>query len=295
MLSSVTSSTGIVHNSFVPAVHNELAVFDSAEFGRVRVLAGEDGEPWFVASDVARALGYERPADAVNAHCKKVNKITQYCESPLSQPPVNFNIIPESDVYRLIMRSNLPTAERFQDWVVEEVLPSIRRHGVYTTEQFAERACDDPDWAISVFQRLKEERAARRLAEQTSQIEYERAEHFRRTKAEIGSQREATAMATASAAVRKVSALENRLGEGRDYKQVKAIPWLLDVFEESRAMYQQVGKRLKSMSERLGYRILTVPCHEYPQGVKAYHVEVVKSFGEALMTDLNMLGKYRKR
>ena len=107
---------------------NDLSIFSNEEFGSVRVIV-QGGEPWFVASDVAKALGYERPNDAVNAHCKKVNKFS-YGESPRGAQP--YNIIPESDVYRLIMRSNLPNAERFQDWVVEEVLPSIRKTGNYS-------------------------------------------------------------------------------------------------------------------------------------------------------------------
>ena len=111
-------------------------IFENKEFGKVRVME-YNGAPWFVASDVAKALGYERPADAVNIHCKKANKITQYCDSPdrVKTPPINLNIIPESDVYRLVMRSNLPGAERFQDWVVEEVLPAIRQTGGYGTPQ----------------------------------------------------------------------------------------------------------------------------------------------------------------
>ena len=107
---------------------NELSIFSNEEFGSVRVIV-QDGEPWFIASDVAKALGYERPNDAVNTHCKKVNKFS-YGDSPRGAQP--YNIIPESDVYRLIMRSNLPNAERFQDWVVEEVLPSIRKTGNYS-------------------------------------------------------------------------------------------------------------------------------------------------------------------
>lgn len=107
---------------------NELSIFSNDEFGSVRVIV-QDGEPWFIASDVAKALGYERPNDAVNTHCKKVNKFS-YGDSPRGAQP--YNIIPESDVYRLIMRSNLPNAERFQDWVVEEVLPSIRKTGNYS-------------------------------------------------------------------------------------------------------------------------------------------------------------------
>lgn len=109
-------------------MNNDLSIFSNEEFGSVRVIV-QDGKPWFIASDVAKALGYERPNDAVNTHCKKVNKFS-YGDSPRGAQP--YNIIPESDVYRLIMRSNLPNAERFQDWVVEEVLPSIRKTGNYS-------------------------------------------------------------------------------------------------------------------------------------------------------------------
>ena len=141
-------------------------IFENKEFGKVRVTE-YNGAPWFVASDVAKALGYERPADAVNIHCKKANKITQYCDSPdrVKTPPINLNIIPESDVYRLVMRSNLPGAERFQDWVVEEVLPAIRKHGGYLTPTQLEEALLNPDVLIRLATQLKEEREARVQAE----------------------------------------------------------------------------------------------------------------------------------
>ena len=106
-----------------------LPVFAHPEFEKVRIIT-RSGEPWFVASDVAKALGYEKPNNAINDHCKKVSKFS-YPESRQLQP---YNIIPEMDVYRLIMRSNLPSAERFQDWVVEDVLPSIRKTGRYAIE-----------------------------------------------------------------------------------------------------------------------------------------------------------------
>ena len=84
-------------------------IFESKEFGKIRVVE-HSGAPWFVGSDVAKALGYERPNDAVNAHCKKIKKFS-YGNSPQGAMP--YNIIPESDVYRLVIRSNLPGAERF--------------------------------------------------------------------------------------------------------------------------------------------------------------------------------------
>lgn len=91
------------------------------------------------------------------------------------------------------------------------------------------------------------------VAERARLAEQARADYYQRTKAEIGSRREATAMATASAAVRKAAALENELGRGKRYKSVKAIPWLLTEFVESKGMYSVVGKALKRMSTDLGY------------------------------------------
>ena len=110
----------------------ELRIFEKAEFGSVRVVM-KGGEPWFVASDVAKALGYENPSRDVQRHCKKVNKITQTTDSVV--PPLTVLIIPESDVYRLVMRSNLPAATEFQDWVCDEVIPSIRKTGGYLLDR----------------------------------------------------------------------------------------------------------------------------------------------------------------
>ena len=92
-----------------------------------------EGNIWFVARDVAECLGYQDPSRAVIQHCKKSNKITLIVESTprVKTPPVNLSIIPESDVYRLVMRSNLPGAEAFQTWVCEDVLPTLRRTGRY--------------------------------------------------------------------------------------------------------------------------------------------------------------------
>lgn len=138
-------------------------IFENPEFGKVRVV-DQNGEPWFAASDIAKALGYANPQEATREHCKKVNKITQPSESLISvnRPPVYINIIPESDVYRLVMRSNLPSAERFQDWVCEEVLPSIRKTGGYGTvalPNFSDPVEAARAWADKEEQRRLEEHA----------------------------------------------------------------------------------------------------------------------------------------
>lgn len=125
-----------------------------------------DGEPWFVARDVAKALGYADPSRAVAEHCKKSVKTTILVNNQYGKrTPLNQSIIPESDVYRLIMRSNLPDATRFQDWIVEEVLPAIRKHGGYLTPAKLEEALTDPDTLIMLATNLKAEREKHRMAE----------------------------------------------------------------------------------------------------------------------------------
>lgn len=108
-------------------------IFDSALI--VRTLE-RDGDPWFVAKDIAAALGYTDTDNAVRMHCRKAE--TSPVES--TGQVRHLTIIPESDVYRLIMRSNKPEAERFQDWICEEVIPSIRKTGSYVLAEGAERA-----------------------------------------------------------------------------------------------------------------------------------------------------------
>lgn len=87
-----------------------------------------DGEPWFSAKDVAHRLGYANPQKAVRDHCKAARPVGVNDSFTLGP---SANIIPERDVYRLVMRSKMPEAERFEDWVVGEVLPSIRKSGSY--------------------------------------------------------------------------------------------------------------------------------------------------------------------
>jgi len=101
-------------------------IFNNPQFGEVRI-NNENGKPLFMASDIARALGYSNPLKAIRDHCKGVNEI----DTPTQGGVQKVKFISEADVYRLVMRSKLPDAEKFQDWVVEEVLPSIRRDGGY--------------------------------------------------------------------------------------------------------------------------------------------------------------------
>lgn len=105
---------------------NELHIFNSEEFGEIRT-AEINGKLYFVGTDVAKALGYNNPRDAVSRHCRGVVKH----DTPTSSGMQSMSYINEGDLYRLIMKSKLPSAEKFESWVMDEVLPSIRKTGSY--------------------------------------------------------------------------------------------------------------------------------------------------------------------
>ena len=104
----------------------ELQIFNSEEFGNIRT-AEIDGKPYFVGTDVAKALGYSNPRKAILDHCKGVTKR----DTPTSSGIQSMSYINEGDLYRLIMKSKLPSAEKFESWVMDEVLPTIRKTGSY--------------------------------------------------------------------------------------------------------------------------------------------------------------------
>lgn len=114
-----------------------------------------------------------------------------------------------------------------------------------------------------------------------------------RTKAEIGSRREATAMNTASCLSKENARLNEAVGNGKHYKQVKAIPWVMDIFCPSRGLWSVLGKHLKKKSEAMGYEWIQIDDSSYGT-VNAYHVNVIAALHKQLMDDRNMLGKYRK-
>jgi anti-repressor protein len=142
---------------------NELTLFNHDQFGQIRTITDAHGEPWFVAADIAKALGYSNTSEAISRHCKGVVKHDTYEQRVSGSQAIN--IIPESDLYRLIMRSNLPDAERFQDWVCDDILPSIRKHGAYMTPEKVEEALLNPDTIIKLATNLKTEQELRRKAE----------------------------------------------------------------------------------------------------------------------------------
>lgn len=148
---------------------NELTIFNNEEFGEIRTIE-IDGKPYFMATDIAKALGYARPADAVTAHCKgsvKHRVLTSGGEQ-------DAKFIPEGDVYRLIVRSNLPSAESFERWVFDEVLPQIRQTGSYHLPQTYKEALQELLAKVEENERLSTEVIAmnNRIEEMKPKVSY---------------------------------------------------------------------------------------------------------------------------
>lgn len=140
----------------------DIQVFNHPEFGSIRTL-DDGGRTLFCGADIAKALGYSNPRKALTDHCKGVTK----CYSPTNSGEQEMNFIPESDLYRLVFSSKLPSAEKFTDWVTTEVLPSIRKNGHYMTPAALREAILNPDTVIQLCQQIKAERekSARLTAE----------------------------------------------------------------------------------------------------------------------------------
>lgn len=134
---------------------NELKIFNNDEFGRIRAVE-QNGEPWFVGKDVAEALGYKNPQEAIRTHIDDEDKGVSEIRTPGGKQ--NATIINESGLYSLVLSSKLPTAKKFKRWVTSEVIPSIRKHGAYLTDQKIEELLISPDTIINLATQIKEER-----------------------------------------------------------------------------------------------------------------------------------------
>lgn len=140
---------------------HEMQVFKSKEFGEIRI-ATVNGEPWFVGKDVALSLGYSNPLKAIRDHIDHEDKTVN---ESFTVNGTNVILINESGLYSLVLSSKLPTAKKFKRWVTSEVLPTIRKHGAYMTNDALHRAITEPDFLIRLATELKQEQEARRLAE----------------------------------------------------------------------------------------------------------------------------------
>lgn len=137
------------------SLSENIKIFNNAEFGEIRVMLIDDA-PWFVGKDIAAALGYKDTVNALKSHVDEQDKAgwritTQFGEKETT-------IINESGLYSLIFSSKLEGAQRFKHWVTHEVLPSIRKHGMYMTDNLLETAIANPDFVIGLIQNMKAEK-----------------------------------------------------------------------------------------------------------------------------------------
>ena len=157
---------------------NKLKIFKNEEFGQLSVIVKNNKE-YIEAIEVATILGYSNPRNAINRHCDKdgvvfsdVGVVTGFRkDNSQAFQVVTKKFIDEGNLYRLIIKSKLPSAKRFEKWIMDEVLPSLRKHGAYMSEEVINKTLDDPDFIIEMATKLKYEREQRRLLQ-------EKAEHL---------------------------------------------------------------------------------------------------------------------
>lgn len=135
--------------------NNAMQVFNDPEFGKVRTVV-INNEPWFIGKDVAMALGYGNPRQGIASHVDAEDKGVQKLDTPSGEQ--NMTVINESGVYALIFGSKLPTAKKFKHWVTSEVLPDIRKHGLYAKQSVIDMILNDPDSCIKLLTEYKQEK-----------------------------------------------------------------------------------------------------------------------------------------
>ena len=267
---------------------NITKVFNFEDGSPVRVVMC-DGELWFVAADVCKVLEIGNTSQAASYLEDDERGITT---NDTPSGPQEMLVITEAGLYSLVLRSRKPQAKQFKRWITHEVLPAIRKHGAYMTPEKIEEALLNPDVLIRLATDLKTERQNRLIAEQ------QRDEAIR-TKSMIGSTREATAMATASVASRKVKMLEERneilneqLGNAKNWKQVKAITWIREFFVPTQGLWSVLGKTLKSISEELDLEVRKVPDPTYGE-VCSFRIEAINELHNRLQQNPSLMKNYR--
>ena len=148
--------------------NNMIEIFKNEEFGEIRMVM-VNNEPYFVGKDVASILGYAKTRNAIARHVDEEDKKDAPIRGDLGGTQ-KMTVINESGLYSLILSSKLPTAKKFKRWVTNDILPSIRKHGAYMTEETIEKAITNPDFLIRLATELKHEKEQRKLLEEEKKI-----------------------------------------------------------------------------------------------------------------------------
>lgn len=190
---------------------NNLQIFNSDEFGKIRTITN-DSKIYFVGNDVAKALGYSDPAKAIRTHCKGVDEM----DTPTKGGIQKVKVITEGDIYRLVIKSQLPQAEKFESWVFDNILPSIRKNGGYIAGQ--ESLSDDELMAKALLV------AQNKIAERDKIIEQKQAKIEQMKPKEIFA--DAVATSTTSILIGDLAKLIKQ--NGVDMGQKRLFLWLCE-------------------------------------------------------------------
>lgn len=160
------NTTDNINNAIEENMSNKIEIFTHEQFGEVRTVI-ENEKILFCASDIAKALGYTNPNKAVNDHCTAITK--RY--SPISGKTQQINFIPEGDIYRLILRSRLQSTKKFEHWIFDEIIPSIRKTGSYMTPDTLYKCLSDPRAMANILIALADEQDKnKKLAEENTKL-----------------------------------------------------------------------------------------------------------------------------
>ncbi|MBL8283287.1 MAG: phage antirepressor protein [Acinetobacter junii] len=248
---------------------SNLSVFNFNQ-NEVRTIVNDDGEIWFVASDLATVLGYRNAPDMVRNLDNDEVSTTQIVRSSSGGNP-NITIINESGLYSATLKSRKPEAKQFKKWVTSDVLPSIRKNGGYIAGQ----ENDDPELILAKALQVANNVILRKTQElQQAQIERDFAIE---TKAHISDKKTATAMATASVKSKEAEKLKEQLGESKNYASVKAV--------ESKVGGKYNWRELKKWCVANGKKIKDIADANYGT-VKIYHKDAWNAVYGIKLTDL---------
>lgn len=147
---------------------DDIKIFENEKFGSVRVIE-RDGEPWFVANDVFRVLEVSNSKDALRGLDDDEKSGVDIID-PHGREQIT-NCVSEAGLYSIILRSRKPEAKTFKRWITHEVIPSIRKHGLYATEEVLDKMIDSPEFGIKLLTSLKEEREKRKALESVVEVQ----------------------------------------------------------------------------------------------------------------------------
>lgn len=238
-------------------LYQSYKTFSNNEFGEIRVLE-VNNEPWFVGKDVAEVLGYANTRSALRTHTDEEDK-SEVAIHDGSQNR-NMTIINESGLYSLILSSKMENAKKFKRWVTSEVLPSIRKHGAYMTENTIEKALTSPDFLIQLATKLKEEQ------EKSKELE-DKLEKNSKMLNQISVSKNSLLVRE----VAKVLSNEHsiKIGEKQLYKKLREWNW---VFQNGTEAKQEAIKR--------GYLEVREGVRESTKGVFTFHTTRVTGKGQ---------------